>query len=328
MTPDISMRDLESFDALARFHSYTNASEELGMTQSALSKRIKELEEKLGVRLFDRTTRQVSMTSEGQEFLSHATKLLEQFRRSVEEVRERAAGFRGRLSIAAAPHMSANLLPPVIASFLAEHPEVEIEFHDCRSHETLRHILSEEADIGLTVTPSGYVAHPQIAILPVLDRMESLTVVFRRNHPLETLEQVTWQTLRPHRMVVLRPTSAAVRLVDVIRTQQNIAFEHTFEVSLIDTALGMAAAGVGVAVFPRYVTSRSGGNSLVYREIQNSSMRISFGLQYLRGRTLSGPAKNFARHLRTYLAAMEPEGESDQDGPPDPQGSGGRPPPP
>lgn len=280
------------------------------MTQSALSKRIKELEDKVGVRLFDRTTRHVSMTSEGQEFFAHATKLLEQFRRSVEAVRERAAGNRGRLAIAAAPHMSAKLLPPVIAGFLAEHPDVEIEFHDCRSHETLRYILSEEADVGLTVTASGYVPHPQIAIFPVIERVESLTVAFRRGHPLETMEEITWESLRTHKMVPLRPTSAAVRLVDMFRTRQNISFENTFEVSLIDTSLGMAAAGVGIAVFPRYVTSRSGNELLVYREIKDTSMRVSFGLQHLRGRTLSGPAKIFAKHLRTHLASIEPEGRT------------------
>jgi LysR family transcriptional regulator, carnitine catabolism transcriptional activator len=309
MSSDIGMRDIEAFNTLAMLQSYTNAAEELGMTQSALSKRIKELEEKMGVRLFDRTTRHVSLTPEGSEFVLHAAKMLDQFRRSVKDVRERAAGNRGRLAIAAAPHMSANLLPPVIATFLNRHPDVEIQFHDCRSHETLRSILSEEADIGVTVTPLGHAGHPQINILPVIERIESLTVAFHRGHPLEKLGEITWEALRPYKMIPLRPTSAAVRLVDMFRTSENISFENIFEVSLIDTALGMASAGVGIAVFPRYVISRRGSDLLVYREIQNTSMRVSFGLQYLRGRTLSGPAKLFAKHLRSHLIAMESAGE-------------------
>lgn len=300
---DVGMRDLQAFTMLAVAHSYTVAADSLGMTQSALSKRIKELEVKLKVKLFDRTTRHVALTTEGREFLLHANNLLDQFDRSLEEIRESAAGNRGRLSIAAAPHMSANLLPPVVASFSKQHPEVEIRFHDCRSHETIRYILAEEADIGVTVMPSGYVGNPQIDVFPVMERTESLTVAFSRGHALEAAEEITWQSLKPFKIIPLRPTSAAVRLVDIFRNEEKLTSEPAFEVSLIDTALGMAAAGVGIVIFPQYVASRRWGDVLIYRKIKDTSLRVTFGLQHLKGRSLSGPARLFADHLRAHLAA-------------------------
>lgn len=301
MIADIGTRDLLAFVTLARINRYTTASASLGMTQSTLSKKIKELEAKLQVRLFDRTTRQVSLTAEGQEFLRHATNFLDQIERSVADVRERAAGQRGRLSIAAGPHMAGNLLPQVIAEFAAYHPHVEIILHDCRSHETLGYILSEQAEIGVTVRPVDMMEHPQLDFHRVVERNDPLMAVLHKDNPLALQPTVTWDDIRTSRILLLRQSSAASRLVASVVSAQAVRFDRVFEVSLIDTALGMAASGYGVVVLPNYVKSRHRADSLVYRPIQGTSVQFHFSLQYLRGRSLSGSARAFADHLRSHV---------------------------
>ncbi|MGQ2903554.1 MAG: LysR family transcriptional regulator [Neoaquamicrobium sediminum] len=303
MTTDIGTRDLEAFVTLARISRYTIAAASLGMTQSTLSKRIKELEAKLQVRLFDRTTRHVSLTLEGQEFLHHAAHILDQIERSLRDVRERASGQRGRLSIAAGPHMAGNLLPSVIAEFAAHHPHVEIILHDCRSQETLGFILSEQAEIGVTVSPSDMIEHPQLDFHRVVERNDPLMAVLHKDNSLALQPTVTWDDIRTSRILLLRQSSAASRLVASVVSAQAVRLDLVFEVSLIDTALGMAASGYGIVVLPSYVKSRHRADSLIYRPIQGTSAQFHFSLQHLRGRSLSGPATNFINLLRAHVEA-------------------------
>jgi len=298
---DIGARDLEAFVTLAQICSYTNAAATLGMTQSTLSKKIKELELKLQVRLFDRTTRQVILTPEGQNFLEHARSLLDQFQRSFEDVREQAGGKRGRLSLACGPHMSGNLLPPVIAQFSRHHPDVDVVLFDCRSHETLRYILSEQVEIGVTVHAPDMVEHPQVSYTRVVERCDPLMVAFPRRHPLQHLAEVSLEDLRPFRVLMLRGTSAVGHLVETATKHHGINYDHTLEVSLIHTALGLAASDYGIVILPSYVRSQHREDNLVYRSISGTSAKFHFSLQHLHGRSLSGPAKAFARQLREHI---------------------------
>lgn len=298
MNEDIGSRELLAFSTLARMNSYTLASSALGMTQSSLSKKIKELEAKLQVRLFDRTTRMVQITPEGQEFLRHATRFLEQMERSLEDLRARAAGARGRLSIAAGPHMAGNMLPPVIAEFAMRHPEVDIVLYDSQSRETLSHILSEQAEIGITVRPIDMIDHPQLDYQRVVERNVPLMAVMHRLHPLAMQADVTLENLHVERVLLLRQTSAAAQLVEPALVESGTSFDQVFEVSLIDTALGMAASAYGIAILPGYVSSRHREDILAYRPIRGTSVRFHIALQFLRGRSLSGPARSFARYLQ------------------------------
>ncbi|RYF31559.1 MAG: LysR family transcriptional regulator [Comamonadaceae bacterium] len=300
MNEDIGSRELLAFATLARMNSYTLAASTLGMTQSSLSKKIKELEAKLRVRLFDRTTRMVQITPEGQQFLQHTARFLEQMERSVEDVRARAAGARGRLAIAAGPHMSGNMLPPVIAEFAARHPEVEIALYDSQSRETLSYILSEQAEFGITVRPFDMIDHPQLDYQRVVERNVPLMAVMHRSHPLTRQADVTLDDLRSERVLLLRRSSAAAQLVETALAASAASFDRIFEVSLVDTTLGMAASAYGIAILPGYVTSRHREDILAHRPIRGTSIRFHIALQFLRGRSLSGPARSFARYLQAF----------------------------
>lgn len=300
MNEDIGSRELLAFATLARMNSYTLASSALGMTQSSLSKKIKELEAKLQVRLFDRTTRMVQITPEGQEFLQHATRFLEQLERSLEDVRAQAAGARGRLTIAAGPHMSGNMLPPVIAEFASKHPEVDIVLYDSPSRETLGYILSEQAEFGITVCPIDMIDHPQLDYQRVVERNVPLMAVMHRSHRLSKQADVTLDDLRSERVLLLRRSSAAAQLVETALAEIATRFDRIFEVSLVDTALGMAASAYGIAILPGYVSSRHREDILAYRPLRETSIRFHIALQFLRGRSLSGPARNFAHYLQAF----------------------------
>jgi DNA-binding transcriptional LysR family regulator len=121
----------------------------------------------------------------------------------------------------------------------------------CRSHEALGYILSEQAEIGVTVRPVDMLEHPQLLSCGRAQR--SADAVLRKDNPLTRRLEVTWDDIRTSRILLLPQSSAASRLVASVVSAQAVRFGRVLEVSLVDIALGMAAAGYGVVVLPSYV---------------------------------------------------------------------------
>jgi DNA-binding transcriptional LysR family regulator len=119
---NISSRQLDAFIALAQLGSFTLAAQRCHLSQPAFSALIKGLEEGVGVRLFDRSTRHVALTQEGAQFLDAAQRIRTDLGDAVQGLREAAALQRGRVSIALLPSLAAAWLPPVLALFHARHP--------------------------------------------------------------------------------------------------------------------------------------------------------------------------------------------------------------
>src|SRR5215470_3296703 len=118
---DISLRQLRAFVAVAGSASFTSAAQQLHLTQSALSLLIKDLESRLGVRLLDRTTRNVSLSEAGLSFLPLVQGVLQDLERAVGSVADLRDLKRGAARVAAPQLMSLTLLPPVLAAHRARH---------------------------------------------------------------------------------------------------------------------------------------------------------------------------------------------------------------
>ena len=124
---NLSLRQLRAFDEVARQGAFAPAARELCITQSALSESVRQLEEALGMRLFDRTTRTVGLTSAGQAFLLDVRQAFEALEQGVQQLNDLAALRRGKVRIAAAPSVLAVLLIPALPQLRAEHPGIEVE---------------------------------------------------------------------------------------------------------------------------------------------------------------------------------------------------------
>lgn len=146
---NVTLRQLRAFLAVARFGSFTVAAEHLYTTQSALSGSIKELENALGVQLFDRSTRRVQLTEVGRELYPLVEKILADLDAVLHEVATLKALKRGIVRIAAPQLMAATLLPEVLASFTREFPHVAIRLIDCGVESVPACVLSGEADLGV-----------------------------------------------------------------------------------------------------------------------------------------------------------------------------------
>ena len=153
---NVSLRQLRAFDEVARQGAFAPAARELCITQSALSESIRQLEEAVGMRLFDRTTRTVGLTSAGQAFLQDVRQVFETLEQGVQNLSDLAALRRGKVRIAAAPSVLAVLLLPALPQLRAQHPGIEVELTEDSAEGIAQRVHDGRVDFGVGAAhPAG-----------------------------------------------------------------------------------------------------------------------------------------------------------------------------
>ena len=153
---NLSLRQLRAFDEVARQGAFAPAARELCLTQSALSESIRQLEEAVGMRLFDRTTRTVGLTSAGQAFLQDVRQAFEALEQGVQNLSDLAALRRGKVRIAAAPSVLAVLLLPALPQLRAQHPGIEVELTEDSAEGIAQRVHDGRVDFGVGAAhPAG-----------------------------------------------------------------------------------------------------------------------------------------------------------------------------
>ena len=173
------------------------------LSQSSVSRTVKQIETRLGARLLDRDTRNVGLTAEGRELLEIAEDTLAHHRDGMTRMQTFLAGGRGTVSIATLPSVAASLLPAVISAFLAEHPDVQVRIHDELSETVLHQVATGLVDFGVTIAPGPIEG---ISATPLaVDRFYAL---LRSDHPLTARESVSWAELARQPFIALGADSS------------------------------------------------------------------------------------------------------------------------
>ncbi|AGB44882.1 transcriptional regulator [Mesorhizobium australicum WSM2073] len=242
---NITLRQLRAFIAVAENGQFNLAARSLHLTQSAVSILVRDLESEIGVRLFDRHTRMVSLTVVGQEFLPQARKILKDLDLAVGDVRDNVSLKRGQVTIAAAIVLAATIVPPIIARFLRKYPEISVSIRDMPEEAIGPAIKRNEVDIAVGTSSED---DPEIAGTPLL--RDRLMLVCREDHRLAKRKSVRWAELADETMIVLAAANPLRNLVEhnLIRVVPN--FRPKYEVRFSTTAISMIAAGMGIAVLP------------------------------------------------------------------------------
>ncbi|KAG0766843.1 hypothetical protein G6F22_017755 [Rhizopus arrhizus] len=179
MQINLSMRDIDTTLVLGRTLNFRQAAAQLHLSQSALSTQIQRIEEALGVRLFDRTTRTVRLTAAGEVFLQQAATLQVAFRDAIAAVSGVTSAEQGQVSVAALPSLAARLLPRVLMAYRQAHPHVALKVRDTLSGPAFDLVRAGEVDFALTA------ADPQHADLHYVPLMsDSFLLLIPESHPL------------------------------------------------------------------------------------------------------------------------------------------------
>ncbi len=244
----MDIRHYRSFIALADEGTFTSAARKLHIVQSGLSVTIKEMEEELGVRLVERTTRRVSLTDAGILFLEYARPAVTMLKDGMEAVRSQSCVVRGLINLGILQSLAPYIdLPAVLGRFHARYPEVEITVRSIDSPQAPELVRQGAIDLCFhAVTAKKLLAG--VDATPFV--RDSLVAVCARKHPLSQRKAVTLELLCALPFVDLTPERELRAIVDRICSAHGLSRKSMFEVSAVETMLQFVAAGLGVSVVP------------------------------------------------------------------------------
>lgn len=289
--PDVSTRHLQAFVALVEECHFTRAAARVHLSQPAFSALIGQLEQVLGARLFDRSTRHVAPTAEGLAFAADARRLLAEFDQAFSGMAERLALRRGRVSVALLPSLAADWLPEVLRAFWARHPGVEVALADVLSDACVDKVRSGAADFALAAVQ---VSTPDLQAEAFCT--DGFHLVCAPGHPLLALAQVQPADLAAHPFIHLGRHSSVRQYLDAaIRPLQLPA---VLELEQLASVRGMVAAGLGVSVVPSLTLAPFRAAGLATRALHWPGLRREIFLIGQRGRSLPVAAQALAALMR------------------------------
>ena len=240
---NLSARDLKAVIALVEERNFTRAAQRVHLSQPAFSALVSALEDGLGARLFDRTTRNVVPTPEGRVFEEAARRMLADLDGMVGDFRDHAHKRKGRVAVAALPSLAAGWLPQVFAGFHARHPGIELALSDSLSETCLVLLRNRQVDIAYASTGTGGGDLDAVALCR--DRFH---LVCRTDHPLAGQATVRLKDLAGHPFVHMsRNTSVRQRLEAALHPRE---LRGVVEVEHLATVTGLVRAGLGISLVP------------------------------------------------------------------------------
>jgi DNA-binding transcriptional LysR family regulator len=296
---NVTLRQLRVFIAVARLQSFSRAGDEIGLTQSAVSRCVRELEGEIGLKLIDRTTRDVQLTDVGGNLVSSVSRLLTDLDDALREIREIGEQRRGRVVVAASPTVACRLMPRVVASCGREFPYIALGLRDDVQSDVLRKVKSGEVDFGVIIGPFSA---DDLLSDPLMT--DSFCLVSRNDHPLAAREEVAWTDLDGERLVLLDYASGSRPIIDAAMQEYAVNATVVQELGHSATVFGLVEAGVGVSVLPWLALPLPAGASMVARPLVPRAER-TVELVRRRDRSLSPAAEAVWGLIRQLPARAE-----------------------
>lgn len=293
-----SIRQLRAFVAVYQSGNLSAAAEMLSITQPAVTVLIRELEEKLGIRLFDRTTRRLNRTEAAEEAIVHAERVLRELEEMGRSMSDFAGSRQGRLRIAATATMAQTVLPSALGRFRELHPEIKVLIDDCSPREFVERIAGDHVDLGIGTLESRIPGLEEIAFFH-----DALVAAAPPDDNFIAGEPMSWEELANQTVIAVKPGYGVRRQIDRAALEAGVSLRIGHEVSLLTTALALATGGLGVAIVPSMVLQRSPYPTLVSRPLVGPQVTRRTAAIYKEDRTLSPAATSF---INTVLALFAP----------------------
>ena len=287
------LRQLEGFVAAARHPTFSEAAATLSLTQPAFSQLIRELEQSLGSRLFERTTRRVTLTDAGRRLLGMVERPLEDLRAAHSHALDIASGRRGRIAFAALPSAAFGFAPSALAQFKARYPDTTVRLVEEQNLNIIEAVMNREVDFGISTMSTP---HPELEFEPIA--WDELVTVMPAKHALSRSATLNWGMLAAEPLVLLPRKSSVRELAEQGFAACGLTLEATYEVANMVTALAMVREGLGLTILPHMALAGLSMRRLVSRRLKKPMPRREIGLLRRRDRPLSPVAQACADLLR------------------------------
>lgn len=281
--------NLQAFVAVAESGSFSIASENLFLTQPAISKRISALEAELDIHLFDRIGRKVTLTEAGTALLERARKILHQIEDSKRAIQNLSGHISGKLSIGTSHHIGLHRLPPILRAFTQTHPEVELDLHFMDSEEACNAIEHGDLELGIVTLP----IEPAKVLQTYQVWPDPLDIVVNQSHPLSLLKNITPKQLANYSAILPTPGTYTRQIFEQTMRKHKLELKVGLSTNYLETIKMMVSVGLGWSVLPRSMISKE----LKTLTIEGITLERKLGIVWHSGHTLSNAAKAMSTML-------------------------------
>ncbi len=294
---EVSTRQLRAFRLAAQHRNFTRAAEALFITPSGLSVLIRELENRVGFRLFDRTTRRVELTTHGMELLAVIQRSLEELDAGIANIGRTAKRDSQSISLGVTPLVAANILPPAIREFRKQRPNLRIQLFDADLPTLAKMVEAGKLDmsIGIFKGMAGVRREPFFRF--------SLLVARAAGGGMPPRATTSWSALDGEMLVSLSSGHPHQQLIDKHLAQANVRVQIAAVVNLLDTQLALVEAEEGIAVIPSFGLPACRNRKVVTSRLVNPVASFEFHLISNRGKELPSGADEFTAFLKSYIAS-------------------------
>ncbi len=285
----MDLSQLEIFLSIAEEKSFSRAAEKMLRTQPAISIAIKRLEEELGESLFDRSSKNGSLTEAGRVLLSYAQRMLNLRDEAIEAVGELRGMFRGRLTIGANESTSLYLLPPLLMEYRKRFPNIKIEVFRNISEKIPLEVSERNLDFGfLSYDPM----HPNLQSLEI--HRDELVLVVPPKHRLAKQNQVMVKDLGEEQFVAHNVKTPSRTKIFELFAQHRTPLNICLELATLETIKEFVLLNAGIAILPRLaVEAEINSGKLVEVPVKGMKIEKTLRLVYRREASLSHAAKSF-----------------------------------
>lgn len=289
-------RQLSYFVQVAKDRSFTLAARNLHLSQPALSKMIKKLEEDLGVQLFDRSEHKMTLTDAGEKLFEEGQKLLSEMAAVTEAIKDTKNLKTGNVSVGIPPVIGTSYFPPLIANFRNDYPGINLSIIENGAVTVYEMVEKGFVDLGLIILPE---LSDRIEYIPVIE--DEAVLIVHRDHPLANRSSVKFEDLQNEAFALLNETFLIHH--HVIKACREAGFEPNiyFSSSQWDFLTELVCLNQGISILPRPILARFNSQNIKQIPIDHPEMRWRIAIILKKNRYVSHAARKFIDYIKENI---------------------------
>lgn len=239
-------QSLKAFVTVAESGSFSLTAEQLHLTQSAVSKRIANLEHQVGKKLFDRIARQVSLTEAGQALLPRAQHILQEYAAAVQAINDLSGVANGTLHLAISHHLGLHRLPPTLKAFARKYPEVHLNIEFMDSEKAYEQVLQGKSEVA--VITLALEKHPNIFKRKIWH--DPMQFICAPDHALAKIDKPNLEDLAQYPVILPGINTYTGRIIQNLFESQGIPLKAPMSTNYLETISTMVEIGLGWSMLP------------------------------------------------------------------------------
>ncbi|RGN72306.1 LysR family transcriptional regulator [Bacillus cereus] len=296
----IELRQLKYFLAVSKELHFTKAAEKLNISQPSLSQQIRALEHELGMPLFDRIGKKISLTEAGKILLLHTKTIFREIEQARSAIQDLNGLQHGSLTIGSLLTVVNYLLPPAILNFNKLYPNIELSVLGLRTGDIREKLLQNELDIGITFLP---VQDKEIVSIPLYK--SELTLVVPTGHTLTERSHISIVELQDYPLILLPKNFFLTELITSHCQQFDFTPKPILEISTMESLVQMVSKGMGITVLPKPYIDFLQNTNIQALKIKDPTPTIDIGLIYRKDKYMCAATRAFIEQLKITVHSLQ-----------------------